>query len=92
MSIAATYVSDTSFSVADDRTAEFALGTRVQASCGTDGTIYGTVTGVSYSSTTDLTTVTVSLDSGGLTGNLTAVLHGRADRRADHPVRRSGGV
>lgn len=76
MPISATYVSAASFTIATDRTAEFATGVRVRADCGTDGTFYGTVTASSYASGTDLTTVSLSLDTGELTNNLTGVLHG----------------
>jgi len=74
--IVATFVSDASFTVVTDRTAEFVAGVRVLADCGADGTFYGTVSSASYASGTDLTTVTLSLDSGSLTANLTGVLHG----------------
>jgi len=76
MAITATYVSTTSFTVSGDLTGQFVVGVRVQADCGTDGTFYGTVSESSYASGTGLTTVTVSLDSGSLTANLTGVLHG----------------
>ncbi len=76
MLIASTFVSNTSFTVVGDHTGAFAVGVRVQADCGTDGTVYGTVTTSSYASGTDSTTVTLSLDSGSLTANLTGVLHG----------------
>ena len=76
MAIAATYVSATQCTMATDRTVEFGSGVRVQAACGTDGTLYGTVTASSYVSGTDLTTVTLALDSGSLTPNLTGILHG----------------
>jgi len=76
MRIAANYSSDTSFTVATDRAAEFAVGVRVQADCGADGTVLGTVTASSYASGPDLTTVGLSPDAGTLTANLTGVLHG----------------
>ena len=76
MSIAATFVSASAFTVATDRTAEFAAGVRVRADCGADGIFTSIVTASSYASGTDLTTVTVSLDSGALTSNLDGVLHG----------------
>ena len=74
--IPATFVSATSFTVATDRTAEFVAGVRVLADCGAEGTFFGTVTTSSYASSTDSTMVTLSLDSGTLTANLTGVLHG----------------
>lgn len=74
--IAATYVSTTTFTVATDRTAEFVSGVRVLADCGADGTRMGTASGSTYASGTGLTTVTVVLDSGVLTSNLTGVHHG----------------
>jgi len=76
MLIASTFISNTSFTVGGDRTEAFAVGVRVQADCGADGTFYGTVSDASYFSDTDLTTVTLSLDAGNLTANLTGVLHG----------------
>jgi len=76
MLIASTFISTSTFTVAGDRTEAFTVGVRVQADCGTDGTLYGTVTTSSYASDTDLTTVTLSLDAGNLTANLTGVLHG----------------
>jgi len=74
--IPATYVSATTFTVATDRTAEFAAGVRVRADCGADGIFTGTVTASSHASGTDLTTVSLALDAGSLTANLTDVLHG----------------
>jgi len=74
--IPATYVSATTFTVATDRTAEFAAGVRVRADCGADGIFTGTVTASSYATATDLTTVSLALDAGSLTANLTDVLHG----------------
>lgn len=76
MSIAATFVSTTSFTVAGDCSEAFASGSRVLADCGSDGTLYGTVSSASYASSADLTTVTLSLDAGSLTANLAGVLHG----------------
>jgi hypothetical protein len=70
----ATYVSATSFSVAGDLTADFVSGVRVLADCGVDGTPLGTVTAASYAAPN--TTVTVVLDSGALTANLTLAWHG----------------
>lgn len=74
MAIAATYLSETSFSVPGDLTAEFATGARVLADCGANGLRYGTVTGVSASE--GVTTVVLALDAGTLTANLTGVRHG----------------
>ncbi|NDY56634.1 hypothetical protein G3N56_07745 [Desulfovibrio sulfodismutans] len=72
--IAAAFVSAGSFTVAGDLTADFTAGVRVLADCGVDGTPLGVVTGSSYASPN--TTVTVTLDSGSLTANLTHVWHG----------------
>lgn len=74
MAIAASYVSGTSFTVSGDRAAEFAVGVRVRADCGADGTILGTVTAAGYADPS--TTVTMAPDSGALTANLTGVEHG----------------
>jgi len=74
--ISATYVSSSSFTVSDDLSGDFAAGVRVLADCGADGTFYGTVETASYASGTGLTTITLSLDAGNLTANLTGVLHG----------------
>ena len=76
MSIAATMLSPTAFTVATDLTDEFAVGVRVRADCGTDGIKLGTVTASSHDSATSLTTVTLSLDAGSLTANLAGVTHG----------------
>jgi len=78
MSIAATYVSATSFTATidtngnQDLTGQCAVGTRIRAHCGTDGVKYGVVTAVSYSDPT--TTMTISGDA--LTSNLTCFDHG----------------
>lgn len=76
MSIAATYVSATSFTLSGDLSSEIVAGMRVQADCGTDGTFLGTVSTSEYASGTGLTTVTLAMDSGSLTANLATVLHG----------------
>lgn len=64
------------FTVAGDRTAEFAAGVRVLADCGADGARYATVAAAAYATDTGLTLVTVSPDGAGLTANLASVLHG----------------
>jgi len=74
MAILATYLSETSFSVPGDLTAEFATGARVLADCGADGLRYGTVAAAAASG--GVTTVSLTLDAGALTANLTGVRHG----------------
>lgn len=64
------------FTVAGDRTGQYAPGVRVAADCGTDGIRYGTVTAVEYAAETGLTSVTLAPDTAGLTTNLVGVLHG----------------
>lgn len=66
----AAFVSAASFTVAGDLTDQFEVGVRVRADCGTDGERLGTVTASSYSAPS--TTVTVALDSGSLTTNLSS--------------------
>ena len=67
-----TYVSATSFTVAGDHTATFAVGVRLK-STNTGGTIYSSVSAVAYSSPN--TTVTVTNDSGSLDSGLSAVYY-----------------
>lgn len=78
MSIDATRISDTAFSVATDRTGKFVPGLRVRADCGADGLRLGTVEAAVYDATTGLTTVTLTPDGDGLTANLSGVTHGYA--------------
>lgn len=61
--------SATTFTVAGDLTAIYTDGRRIK--CADVSTLFGTVTGSSYSNPS--TTVTVSLDSGSLSGSLSAV-------------------
>ena len=63
------YVSATSFTVATDVTAVYSAGRRLRL--GDTMTLYGTVTASNY--TTPNTTVTVTLDSGSLSGSLSGV-------------------
>lgn len=86
MSIAATYVSATSCTVAGDLSAEIVAGMRVKADCGADGTRKGTVSSATYASGTGLTTLVLTLDTGSLTSNLTGLLHGNdaPDSLANH--------
>ena len=59
-----TYVSSTSFKIGSaDVTSIYHVGRRVKVTASTPGTIYGSITAVSFSSDT---TVTVSFDSGSL--------------------------
>ncbi|NDY56767.1 LamG domain-containing protein [Desulfovibrio sulfodismutans] len=91
MAIAATYLSSTAFSVPGDLTAEFAPGARVLADCGADGLRYGTVVGVSASG--GATTVSLTLDAGTLTANLTGVRHGNdvPDSLCNHAAQHAAG-
>jgi hypothetical protein len=68
---APTYVSATTFTLTGDQTSTFTVGTRLKFTDAT--TLYGIITASVY---TSLTTVTVTLDSGSLSGSLTAVYHG----------------
>ena len=72
----ATYISGTSFSISGNMIAEFCVGRAVRCDCGTAGTFTGYITSSSYSSSTGLTTVVVSLDTGSLTNQLSSVSHG----------------
>lgn len=74
MAITATYLSNLSFTVPGDLTAEFAPGVRVLADCGADGLRLGTVTGATASN--GATAVTLALDAGELTASLAGVWHG----------------
>jgi hypothetical protein len=78
MSIGATYVDATTLTATydakgeKDLTAQCAVGTKIRADCGSDGSKYGVVTAVSYSDPT--TTITMSGNS--LTENLVSFDHG----------------
>jgi len=72
----ATYISGTSFSISGNMTVEFCVGRAVRCDCGTAGTFTGFITSSSYSSSTGLTTVAVSLDTGSLTNQLSSISHG----------------
>lgn len=67
-----TYISATSFSVTTDQSSAYHVGRRLK-STNTGGTIYSTVTAVSY---TTVTTVTVANDSGSLDSGMSAVWYG----------------
>lgn len=69
---APTYASATSFTVANNQTGTFTVNRRVQAVI-TSGTITGSITASSYSSTTNATTVTVVWDSGALDSSVSQV-------------------
>lgn len=66
----------TTFTLVGDQTAQYTVGRRIKATESTPSTFYGTITTSVY---TSLTTVTVSLDSGALTSNLTAIALGILD-------------
>lgn len=70
-----TYVSATSFTLSGNQTSIITANLRLK-STNTGGTIYSTVTAVSYSAGTGLTTVTVVNDSGSLDSGLSAVSYG----------------
>jgi hypothetical protein len=65
-----TYVTPASFSVAGDKRDTFQVNRRTQATC-TAGTLYGTISAASYAN--NVTTVTVTLDSGALDNGLSIV-------------------
>lgn len=67
---AVTFIGATQFSVAGDATATFDLGRRIKAVVGAS-TFYGYVSAASFA--VGVTTVTVVLDSGALTGSLTDI-------------------
>lgn len=69
-----TYVSGTSFTIAGDVTASYVVGQRLKLYGTTMGTLYGTIATSSYSSPN--TTITVTMDSGSLTSNLSTVSAG----------------
>lgn len=69
-----TQTSATTFTLTGDQRTTFAVGTRLKFT--DSSTLYGHVTAVAY---TTLTTVTVTLDSGSLSGSLTEVYTSRAD-------------
>jgi len=78
------YVAANRFAVSnaaqDSFVAEFPVGLRVQADCGSDGIRLGSVTAAAHDAGAGRTLVDALLDSGtALTGNLTAVLHGCVD-------------
>lgn len=76
MALTATYISATSFTVADDKTTDFIPGRALRMDCGTDGIKYGYVAKSSYSSPN--TSVTLdSTDSEAITSNLATVLFSR---------------
>lgn len=59
-----TYASSSSFTISGDYTATYPVGRRIKVVASTPGTIYGTISGSSYSSPN--TTVTITFDSGSL--------------------------
>ena len=74
MSIIASYVNTTTFTVTTDLTDDFMAGRRTKANCGTDSYKYGTISGSSYSSPN--TTVILTDTSNNLTSNLESVTYG----------------
>lgn len=74
--ITATYVSTTSFTVANDLTADFVNGQAVYMDCGVDGIKYGFVDYSSYSSP-NTTIYLNSNESQAITANLTGCYFGR---------------
>lgn len=66
-----TFISATSFTIPTDVTAFYAVGRRIRMYGTTMGTLYGFITASTYS--VPNTTVTVVLDSGALTSNLSRV-------------------
>lgn len=70
---APTYVSATSFTLAGDQTATFTVGRRVKTTNG-GGTVYSTITAASFGA--NITTLTVTNDSGVLDAGLSAVSYG----------------
>lgn len=67
-----TQASSTTFTISGDVTATYHVGRRIK--CTDSSTLYGTITASSYGAPN--TTVTVALDSGSLTGSLSAVALG----------------
>jgi len=65
------YVSASSFTLAGNLTGRYAAAQRVKVTG--SGVWYGTIGAISYASGTNLTTVTVTLDSGSLAAGLTAL-------------------
>lgn len=66
-----TFASATTFTLAGDLTSTYVVNRRIRCFGTTMGTLYGTIASSSFSSPN--TTVTVTLDSGSLTSNLSAV-------------------
>jgi hypothetical protein len=75
-----TYVSATSFTIPTDVTAFYGVGRRIRMYGAIMGTLYGFITASAYSAPN--TTVTVVLDSGSLTSNLSSVLLAFTDFQA----------
>lgn len=72
-----TQTSATTFTMVGDVTTAYAVGRRIR--CTDSSTLYGTITVSAY---TSLTTITVVLDSGSLSGSLSAVALGVLDEKA----------
>ncbi len=72
-----TFATASTFTVPTDRTADFIDDLRLKLTDAT--TLYGRITAQTYAAGPDTTTVTVALDSGSLSGSLTAVYVGVGD-------------
>ncbi len=66
------FISASSFSVSGDFSPTLEIGRRIQLIDGSS-TLYGRITGSTYSAATNRTTITVALDSGTFTSSLSAV-------------------
>ncbi len=69
-----TYASTTTFTISGDKTSQYVATQRIRCYGTIMGTLYGSIVSSGYSSPN--TTVTVTLDSGSLTSNLSAVALG----------------
>lgn len=69
-----TFVSANTFTITGNVTANYPVGERIRMFGSVMGTLYGTISGSSFSSPN--TTITVTMDSGSLTSNLSAVAIG----------------
>lgn len=74
MALAATYIDGSQFTVAGDKTEEFAQNRRVRADCGADGDKFSSVSSSSYDGGSNKTTVV--LNESVLTSNLAQVWFG----------------
>jgi hypothetical protein len=79
---APTYVSASSFTISGDVTTTYTKGRRVKLT--DSGTLYGVITASTYSNPN--TTISVALDSGSLSGALSAVAGGAARLEGNTPI------